>query len=159
MARKRKDGSANPVLAKNRAARHEFHILETFEAGIELLGTEVKSVREGKANLKEAYGKIRNGEVFLVNAHISPYTHGNRENHDPLRPRKLLLHKREIGKLAKAVETAGLTLVPLAMILKGGLIKLEICIAKGKKLHDKRETIRRRTLDREAEQELKERQR
>ena len=153
MARKRKDGKANPVLAKNRAARHEFHILETFEAGIELLGTEVKSVREGKANLKEAYGKIRNGEVFLVNAHISPYTHGNLENHDPLRPRKLLLHKKEIGKMAKAVETAGLTLVPLAMILKGGLIKLEICIAKGKKLHDKREDSRTREAEREMARE------
>lgn len=153
MARKRKERNANPVLAKNRAARHEFHIMETFEAGIELLGTEVKSAREGRVNLKDAYGKIRNGEVFLVNAHISPYTHGNRENHDPLRPRKLLLHKREIGKLAKAVETAGLTLIPLAMILKGGLIKLEICIAKGKKLHDKREDSRTREAEREMARE------
>jgi SsrA-binding protein len=153
MARKRKERSANPVLAKNRAARHEFHILEVFEAGIELLGTEVKSAREGRVNLKEAYGKVKNGEVFLVNSHISPYTHGNRENHDPLRPRKLLLHRREIGKLAKAVETAGLTLVPLAMILKGGLIKLEIAIAKGKKLHDKREDSRKREAEREIARE------
>ena len=153
MARKRKDGGSSPVLAKNRAARHEFHILETFEAGIELLGTEVKSAREGRVNLKDAYGKTRKGEVFLVNAHISPYTHGNRENHDPLRPRRLLLHRREIRKLAKAVETAGLTLVPLAMYLKSGRIKVEIAIAKGKKIHDKREDSRKREAEREMARE------
>ena len=153
MARKRKGGSTNPVLAKNRAARHEFHILETFEAGIELLGTEVKSAREGRVNLKDAYGKIRKDEVILVNSHISPYTHGNRENHDPLRPRRLLLHRREIRKMAKAVETEGLTLVPLAMYLKGGLIKVEISIAKGKQLHDKREDSRKREAEKEIARE------
>ena len=151
MARKRKDGSSNPVLARNRAARHEFHIFQKLEAGIELLGTEVKSAREGRVNLKDAYGKIRNGEIFLVNAHISPYTHGNRENHDPLRPRRLLLHRAEIRKLAKAVDTAGMTLVPLAMYLKNGRIKVEIGIAKGKKIHDKREDSRKREAEREME--------
>ncbi len=153
MARKRKDGNSNPVLAKNRAARHEYHILQTLEAGIELLGTEVKSAREGRVNLKDAYGKIRNGEVFLVNAHISPYTHGNRENHDPLRPRRLLFHRAEIRKLAKAVDTAGLTLVPLAMYLKGGLIKVEIAVGKGKRLHDKRDDSRKREAEREIARE------
>jgi SsrA-binding protein len=151
MARKPKDGSGNPVLARNRAARHEFHILQKLEAGIELLGTEVKSAREGRVNLKDAYGKIRNGEVFLVNAHISPYTHGNRENHDPLRPRRLLLHRGEIRKLAKAVDNAGMTLVPLVMYLKGGRIKVEIGVAKGKRTHDKREDSRKREAEREIE--------
>jgi SsrA-binding protein len=145
--------------ATNRAAYHEYHILETFECGIALVGTEVKSVREGKANLKEAYAAVRDGEAWLLNAHISPYTHGNRQNHDPLRSRKLLLHKSEIEKLAGSTVEKGLALVPTRMYFKDGRVKVEIALARGKKLYDKRETEMRKTIDKETRAALKERQR
>jgi len=151
--------SNDRVVATNREAYHNYHILETHECGIALTGTEVKSIREGRCNLKDGYAQIRKSEAFLVNVHISPYSHGNRDNHDPTRTRKLLLHKSEIDKLAGKVQEKGLTLVPTKMYLKNGRIKLEIGIAKGKKLYDKRETERRREADREARAMIKERSR
>ena len=141
---------------ENRRARFNYEITEKFEAGIGLEGTEVKSIREGRANIQEAYADVRNGEVFLVGAHISPYSHGNRTNHDPLRDRKLLLHSREIKKLTGRVMEKGLTLVPLRLYLKGRLIKLEIGVGRGKKLHDKREDIKKRDQAREVQREMKE---
>jgi SsrA-binding protein len=137
------------TLATHRAAGHDFHLLERFEAGIVLSGTEVKSIRAGKINLKEAYGRVRDGEVWLLNAHVSPYEQGNRANHEPLRPRKLLLHAREIAKLDRETTRGGLTLVATRVYLKRGRIKVELALARGKKLHDKRESSRRREIDRE----------
>ena len=147
MAAKKKDGPK--ALATNRAAGHEYHLLQRFEAGIALTGTEVKSARLGKVNLKDAYARIMNGELFLLNAHISPYEQGNRENHEPTRPRKLLMHAREIRKLARETVTTNLTLVATQLYLKKGRIKVELALARGKKLHDKRETSRKREVDRE----------
>ena len=147
------------VVATNREAYHNYHILETHECGIALTGTEVKSVREGRCNLKDGYAQIRQGEAWLMNAHISPYSHGNRENHDPTRARKLLLHRNEIDKLTGKVQEKGLTLVPTKMYLKNGRIKLELAVAKGKKLYDKRETERQREAEREARVMIKERSR
>jgi len=147
------------VVATNREAYHNFHIMETVECGIALTGTEVKSVREGRCNLKDSYGQIRQGEAWLLNAHISPYTHGNRENHEPTRTRKLLLHKKEIDKLQGKAQEKGLTLVPTKMYLKNGRVKIELAVAKGKKLYDKRETEKRREADREARAVMKERSR
>jgi SsrA-binding protein len=141
----------------NRQAYHHYHILETFEAGIVLQGTEVKSIREGKVNLKDSYGLVKNGEVWLLNCHISPYSHGNRMNHDPLRTRKLLLHRREIRKLLGKTTERGLTLVPIRIYFQRGLVKCEIALARGKKLYDKRETERRKTIDKETRQAMKER--
>ena len=150
MAGKKTDKSPRGgTLATNRSAAHEYHLLERFEAGIALLGTEVKSAREGQVNLKESYARVEAGSVFLLNAHISPYEQGNRENHDPRRPRRLLLHAREIRRLAKETLTAGCTLVPTRLYLKDGRIKIELALAKGKKLHDKRESERRREAERE----------
>ncbi|HHQ47364.1 MAG TPA: SsrA-binding protein SmpB [Acidobacteria bacterium] len=145
------------VLATNRKARHAYEILERFEAGIELLGTEVKAVRAGKINLKEGHVAFEGGEAFLVGCHISPYEHAGYSVHEPLRRRRLLLHKREILRLAGKVQEKGYTVVPLSVYLEGNWIKVEIALARGKHLHDKRETLRRRTLDREAEQAIKER--
>ena len=147
MATKKKDGPR--VLATNRSARHEYHLLDSYEAGIVLTGTEVKSARLGKVNLKDAYARIAGGEVFLHNCHISPYEQGNRENHEPMRPRKLLLHAAEIRKLSREILKTSLTMVPTRMYLKKGRIKVELAVARGKKLHDKRETDRRREVDRE----------
>jgi SsrA-binding protein len=147
------------VVATNREAYHSYHILETHECGIALTGTEVKSIREGRCNLKDSYGIIRNGEAWLLNAHVSQYSHGNRENHDPTRARKLLLHRREIDRLQGKAQEKGLTLVPTRMYLKAGRIKVELAVAKGKKLFDKRETERRREADREARAMMKERSR
>src|SRR3989441_9631587 len=147
------------VLAANRAAFHEYHTLDKYEAGIALTGTEVKSVLAGRVQLKEGYVAVRDGEVWLFNAHISPYSHGNRENHEPLRTRKLLLHKREINKLDEASARQGMTLVATRVYMKNRHIKLEIGVARGKKLYDKRETELRRTVDREARAQLKERTR
>jgi SsrA-binding protein len=147
------------VVATNREAYHNYHIIETHECGIALTGTEVKSIREGRCNLKDSYGLIRQGEAWLLNAHISPYSHGNRENHDPTRTRKLLLHRTEINRLSGKVQEKGLTLVPTRMYFKNGRIKLELAVAKGKKLYDKRETERRREADREARAAIKERNR
>ena len=145
------------VLASNRAAFHNYHVLEKYEAGIALTGTEVKSVLAGRVQLKEGYVAVREGEVWLFNAHISPYSHGNRENHEPLRTRKLLLHKREIEKLDQAAIKQGMTLVPLRIYLKSRRIKVEVAIARGKKMYDKRETELRRTVDRETRAQLKQR--
>ena len=147
------------VVATNREAYHNFHIMETVECCIALTGTEVKSVREGRCNLKDSYGQIRQGEAWLLNAHISPYSHGNRENHEPTRTRKLLLHKKEIDKLQGKAQEKGLTLVPTKMYLKNGRVKIELAVAKGKKLYDKRETEKRREADREARAVMKERNR
>ncbi len=141
--------STDKVVASNREAYHNYHILETHECGIALTGTEVKSIREGRCNLKDGYAQIRQSEAWLMNVHISPYSHGNRENHEPTRARKLLLHRGEIDKLAGKVQEKGLTLVPTKMYFKGGRIKVEIGVAKGKKLYDKRETEKRREADRE----------
>src|SRR5882724_4068452 len=145
------------VLAANRAAFHNYHISDKYEAGVALLGTEVKSVLDGRVQLKEAYISVRDGEAWLFNAHISPYSHGNRENHEPLRTRKLLLHRREIDKLDEAAAKQGMTLVPTRVYFKNGRIKVEIGVARGKKLYDKRETELRRTVERETRAQLKER--
>ena len=149
--------SSEKVVASNREAYHNYHILETYECGIALTGTEVKSIREGRCNLKDSYGLIREGEAWLLNAHISPYSHGNRENHEPTRTRKLLLHQSEIDRLAGKAQEKGLTLVPTKMYFKNGRIKVEMAIAKGKKFYDKRETERKREADREARAMMKDR--
>jgi SsrA-binding protein len=141
------------VLATNRQAFHNFFIEERLEAGIALLGTEVKSLRQARANLKEGYALVRQGEVWLLNCHISPYSHGNLNNHDPLRERKLLLHREEIRRLERKRKVSGLTLVPLRLYLRKGKIKVELGLARGKKLHDKREAIKLRDLDRESRRE------
>ncbi|HEY0407790.1 MAG TPA: SsrA-binding protein SmpB [Pyrinomonadaceae bacterium] len=144
-------------LVTNRAAFHEYHISDKYEAGVALTGTEVKSVLDGRVQLKESYVAVRDGEAWLFNAHISPYTHGNRENHDPTRTRKLLLHRREIDRLEQSTTVQGMTLVVTRIYIKNGRVKLEIGVAKGKKLYDKRETEMRRTIDRETRAQLKER--
>ena len=149
MAKKEKRGADAGALARNRAASHDYFLLERLEAGIVLTGTEVKSAREGLVNLKEAYAQIENGEAFLHNAHISPYAQGNRENVDPVRTRKLLLHAREIRKLARETQAGGVTLVPIRLYLKEGRIKLELAVAKGKKAHDKREAKQKQEAERE----------
>lgn len=150
-----REEQSTKLIAGNKKAFHDYHILEKFEAGIVLTGTEVKSLRDGRANLKDSYVLIRNGEAFLLNTHISPYTHGNRENHDPLRTRKLLLHKREIEKLASETTHKGLTVVPLQMYLKRGRVKVEIGVARGKKLYDKRETEKQKEAKRETDAAMK----
>jgi SsrA-binding protein len=136
--------------AVNRAASHNYFLLDKFEAGIALRGTEVKSIREGKANLKDAYGIIKDGEAFLLNAHIGPYSHGNSLNHDSLRTRKLLLHRQELQKLMGKTQLKGLTLIPTRLYFRHGRVKCELAVAKGKQDWDKRETERRREDDREA---------
>ena len=151
--------TAEKVLATNRAAFHDYHITAKYEAGAALVGTEVKSVLDGRIQLKESYVGVREGEAWLFNAHISPYSHGNIANHDPLRTRKLLLHRREIEKLDQAAAAQGMTLVVTRVYLKGRRIKFEIGVAKGKKLYDKRETELRRIVDRETRAQLKQRNR
>jgi SsrA-binding protein len=144
------------VVSDNRQARYLYEILETYEAGIELTGTEVKSIRAGKANLQDGYALIRDGEVWLINAHISPYTSsGQYFNHEPRRTRKLLLHREQIRKLIGKVEQQGLTLVPLKMYLKRGWVKVSIALGKGKKVHDKREDIKRRQDQRDMQRAMK----
>lgn len=143
-------------IVNNRVAFHEYHILDRYEAGIALQGTEVKSVMEGRIQLKESYVAVKDSEIWLFNAHISPYSHGNRENHEPLRTRKLLLHRREIEKLERETVVKGMTLVVTRIYWKNGRIKFEVGVAKGKKLFDKRETMKTRTVERETRQELKE---
>lgn len=145
------------VLVQNRKARHEYFILETYECGIELFGTEVKSLRQGKANLADAYASIDNGEVFIKGMNISPFEQGNIFNRDPLRVRKLLMHKKEIRKLIGQIQQQGLTLVPLSVYLKGSLVKVSLGLAKGKKLYDKREDIAKRDAKRSAERAMKSR--
>ncbi len=147
------------VLATNRKARHTYHILERETAGMELLGTEVKAIRAAKINIKEGYVTFVGGEAFLVGCHIGSYDNAGYASHDPVRRRRLLMHKRQIEKLASKVKEKGLTVVPLVVFLEGNWIKIEIALVRGKQLHDKRDTLRERTLDREAEQDIKERSR
>ncbi|MCI5697830.1 MAG: SsrA-binding protein SmpB [Clostridiales bacterium] len=143
------------VLASNRKARHEYFIDEVYEAGIVLTGTEIKSIRQGRVSIKEAYGKIINGEVIILGMNVSPYEQGNRFNVDPLRPRKLLLHKREINKLIGHLKVGGVTLVPLRIYLNDrGKAKMEIAVARGKKLYDKRESIAKRDADRKMQRAM-----
>lgn len=147
------------VLATNRAAFHNYHISAKYEAGAALMGTEVKSVLDGRIQLKESYVGVRDGEAWLFNAHISPYSHGNLANHEPLRTRKLLLHRREIEKLDQATAIEGMTLIITRVYLKSRKIKFEVGVAKGKKLYDKRETEMRREIERETRAQLKYRNR
>jgi SsrA-binding protein len=146
----KKEAAGEKPIASNKRARMNYFIDETYEAGIALVGTEVKALRDGRANLKDGYALIRDDEIFLYDLHISPYSHGNRENHLPDRPRKLLLSRREIDKLAGRVVTKGYSIVPLQVYLRGSRIKVEIGLVQGKKLFDKRETKRTQELDREA---------
>ena len=138
----------------NRAAAHNYFLLEKYEAGIALTGTEVKSVRSGRANLKDAYGLVKDGELWLLNAHIGPYEHGNIFNHEPMRTRKLLVHKNEIRKLIGKTQAKGLTLIPTRLYFRNGRVKVELALAKGKQSWDKRETERKRTADKEAREAM-----
>src|SRR5262249_39345122 len=142
--------SGEKLIASNKKALHDYFVLQKLEAGIELTGTEVKSLRDGKANLKDSYVGFEHGQAYLLAVHISPYSHGNIANHDPERKRRLLLHKREIEKLHAQVQEKGLTVVPLRLYFKGGRVKTEIAVVRGKKLFDKRETEKRREQEREA---------
>jgi len=144
------------IIVKNRHAFHEFHIEDKYEAGAVLKGTEVKSIMAGKIQLKESYVGIKGDEIWLLNAHVSHYVHGNQQNHDPVRSRKLLLHRREIEKLRKDTTQKGMTLVVTKVYWNNGRIKFEIGVAKGKKLYDKRETLKRKTIDKETKKQLKE---
>ena len=150
----KRDDTRERRLATNRRARHDYHLLERLEAGIVLTGTEVKSVRAGRVQLKDSYVEIRDGEAFLVGAHISPYTHGTLANHDPERRRKLLLNKREIDKLFGRTTLRGATIVPLSVYVKGNRIKLEIALAEGKKRFDKREAEKRKEMEKEAREAI-----
>ena len=150
---------ATQLIADNRKAFHDYHILETFEAGIALLGTEVKGIREGQANLRDAFARVDKGEVWLHNVHINPYSHRGYVDHDPRRKRRLLLHRYEIRKLIGKTVEKGLTLVPTRLYFKNGKVKVSIALARGKQDHDKRETLRRREIDRETRAAVKERTR
>ncbi|MDH4062790.1 MAG: SsrA-binding protein SmpB [Acidobacteriota bacterium] len=153
-ARPQGDEGVAPI-ADNRKAFHDYHILEAFEAGIALLGTEVKGIREGRANLRDSYARVEQGEVWLYHLHINPYSHRGYVDHDPKRKRRLLLHRHEIRKLIGKTVEKGLTLVPTKLYFKQGRVKVEIALAKGKQAHDKRETIRRREVDRETRAAVK----
>ena len=150
-----KPDTGEKLIASNKKALHDYFVVQKFEAGIALTGTEVKSLRAGRANLKDSYVTIKNGEAFLFGAHISPYTHGNLENHDPERTRKLLLHRRELEKLKKETTEKGLTVVPLRLYFKGAKVKAEIAVVRGKKQYDKRETEKKREADRETAAAIK----
>jgi SsrA-binding protein len=150
---------ARRLIAENRKARHDFHILETFEAGVALLGTEVKAIREGRINLRDSYARAGNGEVWMMNVHISSYSHRGYADHAEMRQRKLLLHRHEIRKLIGRTAEKGLTLVPLELYFKKGRVKVLLALGKGKQAHDKRETIRRREVERETRAAVKSRQR
>ena len=152
MAKKNK--TAEKIICQNKLARRNYFIDDTYEAGIVLAGTEVKALREGRGNMKDSYAQVKNGEVFVYDMHISPYSHGNRSNHISMRVRKLLLHKREIKKLYGKSNERGLTLIPLKMYFKNGKVKVEIGVGKGKKLYDKREDIRRRDDMRDAQRDM-----
>jgi SsrA-binding protein len=143
------------LVADNRKAHYDFHLLETFEAGLALRGTEVKAMREGRANLRDSYCRMEGGEAFLMNAHVGQYSHGGYASHDPLRPRKLLLHEAELRKLLGKTTEKGMTIVPLKLYFKHGRVKLAIALAKGKKSYDKRETIKRREAARETRAAVK----
>jgi len=150
-----KKPSTEKLIASNKKAYHDYHVLQKLEAGLQLTGTEVKSLREGRAQLKDSYVHFKNGEAYLFGMHISPYTHGNRENHDPERTRKLLLHRSELAKLEVQLTEKGLTIVPLRLYFKGGRVKAEIGVVRGKKLFDKREAEKTREADREAAAAMK----
>jgi len=152
-----KSESNEKLIASNKKVLHDYHVLQKVEAGIELTGTEVKSLRDKGANLKDSYVFFKSGEAFLLGAHIAPYSHGNLQNHDPERTRRLLLHAREIEKLEAQVVEKGLTVVPLRLYFKGNRVKTEIAVVRGKKLYDKRETEKRREADREAAAAMKSR--
>jgi len=145
--------------ALNREAAHYYHLLEKFEAGMELKGTEVKSIREGQVNLKDSYAVVKAGQVWLINCHISTYSSGSYLNHDPLRERRLLLHQQEISKLMSKTQEKGLTIVPTRLYLKANKVKCELALAKGKKVYDRRATEKRRTLEREAQQAIQDHRR
>ena len=147
------------IIAKNKRARFEYEILETFEAGLQLKGTEIKSVRANKVSLQRSYVQARDGELYLVEAHIAEYEHGNRDNHEPTRPRKLLLHRKEINKILDQLQQKGLSCVPTMLYLKNGRAKLEIALGRGKKLHDKRQTMAKRDSQRQVERALREKYR
>jgi len=148
---------AQSTIAENRKAHHDFHLLETFEAGLVLLGTEVKAIREGRVNLRDSYARVEDGEVFLYNVNISSYSHRGYADHEPLRRRKLLLHRDEIRKLIGKTVEKGMTLVPVRFYFKNGRVKVAVSLAKGKKEYDKRETIKRREVDRETRAAIKSR--
>jgi len=147
------------TLVENRKARHNYHIKDTFEAGMVLVGTEIKSLRMGKGNLQDAYATVRSGEMWINNFHISPYEKGNQFNHDPLRPKKLLLHRKEINRLTGLQKEKGYTLIPLKIYLKNGLAKIELAVAVGKKLYDKREDMASRDARRDMDRAMKEKSR
>jgi len=157
MAEKTTSEKAQSSIAENRKAYHDFHLLETFEAGLVLLGTEVKAIREGRVNLRDSYARVEGGEVFLYNVNISPYSHRGYADHEPLRRRKLLLHRDEIRKLIGKTVEKGMTLVPVRLYFKSGKVKVAVSLAKGKKEYDKRETIKRREVDRETRAAIKSR--
>jgi len=159
MAEKTERELAQANIAENRKAFHDFHLLETFEAGIVLLGTEVKAIREGRVNLRDSFARLEEGEVYLYNVNISPYSHRGYADHEPLRRRKLLLHRDEIRKLIGKTVERGMTLVPVRLYFKKGRVKVALSLAKGKKEYDKRETIKKRDVDRETRAAVKERQR
>jgi SsrA-binding protein len=158
-AQKTEREKAQRTIAENRKARHDYHILETWEAGVALLGTEVKSIREGRVNLRDSFARVSNGEVWMENVHISPYSHRGSAEHAELRQRKLLLHREEIRKMVGKVAEKGLTLVPLELYFKSGRVKVLLGLARGKQAHDKRETIRRREVERETRAAVKARAR
>lgn len=146
------------LIAQNRKASHDYAILETFEAGIVLKGTEIKSIRQRKINLKDGFARVRDGELYLMNVHISPYEQGNIFNHDPLRTRKLLLHKKQIMKINNEMKNTGITLIPLKVYIKDGFAKVLLGLAKGKKQYDKREDLKRKDMNREINRMMRERQ-
>jgi SsrA-binding protein len=157
MAEKTERQQAEKIISENRKAYHDYHLIETFEAGVALVGTEVKAIREGRVNLRDSFARVTDGEVFVHNVHIGPYSSRGYADHEALRPRKLLLHRHEIRKLIGKVVERGLTLVPVRMYFKAGRVKVAISLAKGKQAHDKRETIRRREIDRESRAAIKSR--
>jgi SsrA-binding protein len=157
MAEKTEREKAQSSVAENRKAFHDFHLMETFEAGLVLLGTEVKAIREGRVNLRDSFARVEDGEVFLYNVNISPYSHRGYADHAPLRRRKLLLHRSEIKKLIGKTVEKGMTLVPVRLYFKNGRVKVAVSLAKGKKDYDKRETIKRREADRETRAAMKSR--
>ncbi|MBO0487133.1 SsrA-binding protein SmpB [Vagococcus fluvialis] len=156
MAKEREDGN---LIAQNRKARHDYTVIETIEAGMVLKGTEIKAIRNRRVNLKDGYVRIRDGEAYLVNVHISPYEQGNLFNHDPLRTRKLLMHKKQIAKLTAETKNTGVTLIPLKLYIKNGFAKVLVGVAKGKKQYDKRQDLKQKDMNREINRTLKERQR
>lgn len=159
MTEKSEREKAQKVIADNRKAFHDFHVLDTWEAGVVLLGTEVKAIREGRVNLRDSFARLDKGEIWLQNVHISPYSHSGYAFHEERRQRKLLMHRHEIQKLTGKIQEKGLTLVPLQMYFKSGKVKVALALVKGKQAHDKRETIRRREVDRETRAAVKERHR